>query len=215
MHTVHTDGTASTQEMADAAVSKGIHEVLFSEHVRHTSTYYPGFVDEVRKLNSSDLKIYVGVETKVLDTDGRLDCSNQIADLSDAILGSVHSPPMDGNGVAGSWSRMDAETALELEFQLALAIATKSRAHVLAHPMGMAVTRFKLQPLEHLYTLACACCDSAKAFELNARYCSSPKDWLDIVRRAGCKVSFASDAHKTSDVGSAGNMFMKQEPAAR
>ena len=38
MHTTYTDGTASVHEMAEAALSRGIGEVLFSEHVRHTST---------------------------------------------------------------------------------------------------------------------------------------------------------------------------------
>jgi histidinol phosphatase-like PHP family hydrolase len=206
-HTDYTDGTAGVHQMADAAASKGLDEILFSEHVRHTSTYYPSFVAEVRGVKRPGLKVYVGVETKILDDEGHLDCSPEIASLCDAIVGSVHNPPPQVRGAPGSWSKLSPNAALELEFRLALAIVAKSRAHILAHPLGMAVTKFDLRPLDRLYELACACRDFDKAFELNARYCASPRDWIDIVQRAGCKVSFGSDAHKTADVARAWNLF--------
>jgi len=214
MHTEHTDGTASAHQMAEAAVSKGLEEVLFSEHVRSGSTYYPSFVDEVRSLDFPRLSIRIGIETKILDVDGNLDCSPEVASLCDAIVGSVHRPPADEHGSDPSWSRFDGQGALEIEFQLAMAIVTESRAHILGHPMGMVVTRFNLQPLEHLYELACACRDHGKAFELNTRYCTSPSEWLDLVKRAGCKVSFGSDAHKTEDVGSAWHLFNRERLAS-
>lgn len=209
MHTVHTDGTASSSEMAEAAISRGMKEILFSEHVRHSSTYYPAFAGEIRALNYPDVTIQVGVETKVIDTEGRLDCSIEIASLCDAIVGSVHRPPPPA---PQSWRELDSQAALDLEFRLAMAIATNSRAHILGHPMGMVVTRHDLMPLEQLYQLACACRDSGKAFELNTRYCNSIKDWIDVVRKAGCLVSFASDAHNTGDVGSAWHLFRPEAP---
>lgn len=208
MHTAYTDGADGVQQMAEAAESKGIDEVLFTEHVRHTSTYYPEFLSEVRALQCPGLRVHVGVETKILDTEGHLDCSAEIASMCDAIIGSVHRPPPDKSGNTRSWSHMEAEAAVELEFQLALAIVIESRAHILAHPMGMAVKEFGLQPLERLFELACACRDFDKAFELNARYCSSTDAWIDVVRRAGCKVSFGSDAHTRSDVGRAWSRFV-------
>ena len=211
MHTTYTDGSASVREMAEVAGARGINEILFSEHVRHTSTYYPSFVDEVRALEPSGLRIHLGVETKILDLDGNLDCPPEVAIVCDGIVGSVHSSTPDASGAPRSWSQLDPEVALELELQLGLAIVTKSQAHIIGHPMGMVVTRLKLRPLEQLYQLACACRDFDKAFELNTRYCTSPSDWIDIVKRAGCKVSFGSDAHNTGDVGSAWSLFT--EPA--
>ncbi len=215
LHTSHTDGTASVQEMAHAAASAGVREILFSEHIRHTSTYYPAFAAEVRALtsgeqlgNAENLRCYLGMETKILDLQGTLDCPPSAIEQCDAIIGSVHSPP-DENGQPGSWSRMDATIALEREFELALSIVTHSRAHILGHPLGIVITRFGLKPLDHLYQLACACRDSGKAFELNARYCPDPSIWIDIVQRAGCKVSFGSDAHTTTAVGTSWNLFMQ------
>ena len=118
---------------------------------------------------------------------------------------SVHSPP--ANGKAQNWPELDCETALDLEFQLALAIITSSRANILGHPMGMVIKHFNLKPLEHLYKLARACREAGKAFELNSRYCPNPDDWVSIVQQAECKVSFGSDAHSTSEVGSSWHVF--------
>ena len=84
----------------------------------------------------------------------------------------------------------------------------KSRANILGHPMGMVIKMFNLRPLEHIYKLACACRDFDKTFELNPHYCPSPQEWVDIVKKANCKVSFGSDAHTTKEVGSSWNTFM-------
>ncbi len=209
MHTTYTDGGASVQDMVAAATPAGVAEVLLSEHVRHTSTFYPSFVAEVSSVLPLDVKVYTGIETKILDSEGHLDCTFEIASKCDAIVGSVHSPPGPNDVEAGSWTGMDPAQALQLEFDLCMAIVSKSQAHILGHPLGMSITKFKLIPLDHVYDLASACRDYNKAFELNPRYCPDPGEWINIVKRAGCKVSIASDAHGTSDVGRAWKIFRR------
>jgi histidinol phosphatase-like PHP family hydrolase len=211
MHTSFTDGTADIHQMADAAVLSGLREILLSEHVRHTSTYYPSFAGQVGALSYAGLRAFAGVEAKVVDVDGRLDCSPETASLCDAIIGSVHSPPQGNGGKHVDWSQLDADEAVELEFQLAWAIVTKSRAHVLGHPMGMVIMRRGLRPIDHLYQLAQACCEYDRAFELNTRYCPDAEQWIEIVKRAECKVSVGSDAHQPEAVGSAWRRFVDKE----
>jgi putative hydrolase len=208
MHTSHTDGTTSAQEMARAAVSKGLNEILFSEHVRHTSTYFPEFASEIRSLRVTSLSTRLGAETKVLDETGTLDCTSSIEEQCDALVGSVHSPP---TAMGGSWTKFTIEEAVELEFRLALAIVTKSRAHILGHPMGIVISKFQVQPIDQLVSLASACRDHGKAFELNARYCPVPSRWLELVKEAGCKISFGSDAHRPEDVGRSWEIFMNMD----
>ena len=70
-------------------------------------------------------------------------------------------------------------------------------------------------PLEQLRALAAACRDSGKALELNARYCPSPGDWLDIAREAGCRVSLGSDAHMPRYVGASWPFFRKADRIRR
>jgi len=207
MHTDYTDGADSLKRMAAAVRKQGVDIVLFSEHVRHTSTYYDTFLEEVRGLSLEGVTAYSGIETKILDTEGTLDCSLEVASSCDGIVASVHSPPPGLDGTPRGWTGMQPEEALELEYQLAHAIVTKSGAHILGHPMGMAVTKFNLNPLDHLYRLAVACKVSGTAFELNPRYCANTDDWLKVVTRAGCSISFGSDAHRTADVGRAWRQF--------
>lgn len=210
LHTNYTDGTASIYEMAEQAQNRGVTEILFSEHVRHTSTYFPEFAAQVRATDFEGVKIFVGVEAKVLNPDGQLDLSAETAAMCDAIIGSVHSPPGDGT-TAASWSKMNPQDALALEFKLAAAIVTSSPAHVLGHPLGMCITKFQLQPLEELSELARLCAVHGKAFELNPRYCANVEAWLQIVTEANCPVSIGSDAHKVQDVGRAWDVFVARQ----
>ncbi len=206
-HTAWTDGTASSVDMAFAASHAGVREFLFSEHVRRTSTYYPDFIREIRSLTVPDVSIFVGIEAKIVDLNGTLDAPPGIDSQCDAIVGSVHSPPKP-DGSSGSWKEYSSEEALKTELALALAVVEKSRAHIIGHPLGMVITKFRLAPREELLLIARACAEFDKAFELNPRYCLSPEIMIDIVTTAGCKVNIGSDAHFTDAVGSSWRKFV-------
>lgn len=208
MHTSHTDGTATVDAMAGAAESQGIQSLLFSEHVRCTSTYFPEYAAQVRSLKMPGLRAFVGVEAKVVDLHGSLDCGTGTASQCDAIIGSVHSPPLDEHGRARSWSTLSMDSGIELEFQLAMAIIRGSRAHILGHPMGMMVKRYQITPLRALRELADACRHYDKAFELNPRYCCEAKTWIEVAKSSGCRISLGSDAHSTAEMGNAWKMFV-------
>lgn len=206
-HTTWTDGTASSHDMAAAAAAAGIKEMLFSEHVRRTSTYFPDFAREIRSLQVAGLTAFVGCEAKILDVDGLLDMPPEVADLCDAVVGSVHSPP-NPDGSSGSWKTYTAAQALQQELDLALAIVEKSRAHIIGHPLGMVITKFHLEPRAELLKIARACALHDKAFELNPRYCLQPEIMIEIANTAGCKVNIGSDAHFTDAVGSSWRKFV-------
>lgn len=206
-HTTWTDGTAASRDMAVAAAHAGIREILFSEHIRSTSSYFAGFAAEIRAIDIAGLKVFVGVEAKILDLNGTLDAPSAIEDMCDAIVGSVHSPP-NSDGTSGSWGDFTPEQALNTELALALAIVQKSRAHIIGHPLGMVITKFDLEPREELLMIARACTESGKAFELNPRYCLDPKIMIDIATTADCKVNIGSDAHFTNAVGSSWRKFV-------
>ncbi len=209
LHTDFTDGRASPELMLAAARRAGLARVLISEHVRHDSTYFPDLVARVRALPPEGLTVYVGVECKILDLGGRLDCPPWIAQQAQAIVASVHSPP--GGGGMAAWRGMGPAQALELELALALAAVRHGRAHILGHPLGMVIKLFGLKPLDELRQLARACRRHGKALELNARYCPDPRAWLEIVQSEGCLVSLGSDAHGPEEVGLAWRIFARGE----
>ncbi len=206
-HTTWTDGTASSRDMAGAAAGAGIREMLFSEHVRRTSTYFPDFAAEIRALRIPGLTTFVGCEAKALDTSGTLDMPPAVAEICDAIVGSVHSPP-NADGTSGSWKDYSPGDALKTELALALAIVEKSRAHIIGHPLGMVITKFHLQPRDELLQIARACAECGKAFELNPRYSLQREMMIEIAATAGCKVNIGSDAHFTDAVGTSWKHFV-------
>lgn len=213
LHTHWTDGTASAHTMALTAQARGIRAILFSEHIRHTSDFFPAFQAQARALEIKGVTIFVGVESKTLDHDGTLDLTLEVAKLCDALVASVHSPPAYVKG-ASSWSNYNAAEAVQLEFELAMGIVTRSRAHILAHPMGMSIARFGARPIHELRALARACAEYDKVFELNPRYCADVPAWLEIVTMAHCKISFGSDAHRADDVGKAWEVFAQTQRRA-
>lgn len=210
LHTDHTDGTASIRAMAEAAQAAHLDDMLFSEHVRRTSTYHAGFAAEVRALDLPGLAAYVGAEAKILDLEGTLDCPPEVYARCDAVIGSVHSAPPGADGTPRRWSALAAAEAAALELALGLAIVRGSRAHILGHPMGICISRLGLLPWDELRQLAAACREHGKAFELNARYCADTAAWIAIAQEAGCMVSIGSDAHHPDAVGSGWRRFVKK-----
>jgi histidinol phosphatase-like PHP family hydrolase len=211
MHTTYTDGTHSVAEMVAAAGEAALREIMISDHVRHTSTYYPEALAEIRALASGDLLVLSGVEAKVLDLDGTLDVAPEVAESCDGLIGSVHGALADSTGEVPRWRALTLEAARDVEFRLAMAIVTGSRAHVLGHPMGMTIryfrAYFRAEPVEELRILARACAAHGKAFELSAAYGLDPALMAEIVAEADCPVSIASDAHSRERVGEAWRLF--------
>jgi len=102
LHTSWTDGLNTVREMYDQALREGLAMVLFSEHARKNSgDWFERFVGEVRALPQGTCRVLVGVETKVADYDGSLDCHDQILKSCDLVMASVHRFPGEKGVVQG------------------------------------------------------------------------------------------------------------------
>lgn len=89
IHANLTDGKMSVEQIIDLAHEKGIEQIAITEHIRRQPTYdWFKLRDTVKHL---DKTVLVGVEAKVLDEEGTLDCPEDILNESDLVLGSVHS----------------------------------------------------------------------------------------------------------------------------
>lgn len=91
IHTKITDGLCSPVEIIDEVKKLGIKKIAFTEHVREKLTYdWFKFRDEILSINPRGIKIIIGIETKVLNSEGKLDVSKDIFECADIILGSIH-----------------------------------------------------------------------------------------------------------------------------
>lgn len=95
IHSNYVHGASTVQEIAREAHKKKLRAIAITEHVRRNLTYdYFKLLKDIRSANNEfDIKIYSGVEAKILDEFGSLDCPDEILKEVDLIVGVVHRVP--------------------------------------------------------------------------------------------------------------------------
>lgn len=128
-HSDYSDGTATIEDMANAARERGWDYIGISDHSE--SAFYAGGLkrdkllrqhDEIDRLNSqmNGFRILKGIEADIL-ADGRLDYDAAILDSFDYVIGSIHSRfSMDGEAMT----------------KRVLAALDDPHLTILAHPTG-------------------------------------------------------------------------------
>ncbi len=80
VHSTFSDGVDDLDTMMGAAVRAGLTTVGFADHVRASTAWLPAYVEAIDRIRSSAaIPVWRGVESKILDTSGKLDLP---ADLS-------------------------------------------------------------------------------------------------------------------------------------
>jgi putative hydrolase len=202
IHTTWTDGANSAREMYESAVSYGLERILFSEHARKTSEeWFHRFASEIRALPKGGCEAFVGVETKVVDLDGNLDCTPNIISDCDYVVASVHRFPGERGKVTGI-GNISQKEALDLEFRLACLILENKDVDILGHPFGMCYRRFHVRPDEDRIRFLIEKAAKVKvAFEINSYYHPNPWELINWCKEEGAIFSLGSNAHNSNDVG--------------
>ncbi len=191
-HTDYSDGTATIEEMANAAKERGWDYIGISDHSE--SAFYAGGMkrdellrqhEEIDRLNEQmgGFRILKGIEADIL-ADGRLDYDAAILDSFDYVIGSIHSRfSMDGDAMT---TRV-------------LAALDDPHLTVLAHPTGRLLLTREAYAINIEAVLEKAA-DVGVAVELNAdphrldldwRYCRQAKE-------LGVTIEIGPDAHSTA-----------------
>jgi DNA polymerase (family X) len=191
-HSDYSDGTATIEEMANAARDRGWSYLGISDHSE--SAFYAGGLkrdklvrqhDEIDRLNDQmkDFRILKGIEADIL-ADGRLDYDAEILDRFDYVIGSIHSRfSMDGDAMT----------------KRVLAAMDDPHLTILAHPTGRLLLSREPYAINVEAVLEKAA-DVGVAVELNAdprrldldwRYCRQAKE-------LGVTIEIGPDAHSTA-----------------
>ncbi len=191
-HSVYSDGTATIEEMANAAKERGWDYLGISDHSE--SAFYAGGLkrdkillqhDEIDRLNAqmTGFRILKGIEADIM-ADGRLDYDPQILDTFDYVIGSIHSRfSMDGDAMT----------------KRVLAALDDPRLTILAHPTGRLLLSREPYAIDVEAVLEKAV-EVGVAVELNAdphrldldwRYCRQAKE-------LGVTIAIGPDAHSTA-----------------
>ncbi len=189
-HTTYSDGLHSLEEMANAARMMGLEYIGICDHSQ-TASYAGGLKPEkvLQQMKEIDLlnekmapfKIFKGIESDILG-DGSLDYTEDILQLFDLVVASVHSN-----------LTMDMEKA---HMRLIKAIENPY-TNILGHPTGRLLLMRSGYPIDHAYIID-ACVANRVVLELNAHPYRLDLDWrwIDYALNKGGMISINPDAHQ-------------------
>jgi putative hydrolase len=202
LHTNWTDGQNTSLEMYNCAVNAGLESILFSEHARKTSVnWFLDFANEIRNLPKSTCTAFVGVEAKVSDFHGNIDSVDEILDVCDLVMASVHRFP-DEFKVTERPIDIEGNEAVKMELDLSLAVLENKNIDILGHPFGMSIRRFNIYPTEADFKKVIKkASETGVAIEVNPYYHNNLWEIIDWCQDFGTLISLGSNAHKTSQVG--------------
>jgi len=212
MHTVWTDGENTSLEMYNRAIQEGLNSILFSEHARKTSAdWFLKFSDEIRSLPKSSCQALVGVETKVVDFDGAIDSVDQILEVCDLVMASVHRFPGEKD-MKKMCSDIDKKEVLKIELDLSLAVLENKRVNILGHPFGMSIRRFNIQPTEDDFKqIIKKAAETGIAIEVNSHYHDNSWEIINWCKEFGALISLGSNAHNVNKVGHINRILKGEE----
>jgi DNA polymerase (family X) len=197
MHTTWSDGTATLQEMIEAAQGLGHQYIAITDHSGNLhiargmdETRLRMQMKEIEKINQrEDITILKGIEANI-DSDGKLDMPDELLKDLDIVIASIHS------GFRESREQLTNRIISAMENQY---------VNIIAHPTGRKIHQRRPYELD-LEKIFQTSIDTGTFLEIN-----SQTDRLDLkdthiksALKIGCKLVINTDAHfreRLNDLG--------------
>lgn len=188
-HSKWSDGSNTLEEMANAAIEKGLEYLVISDHSQ--SAFYASGLDidrvyaqhqQIDELNSKlgNFRIYKSIESDILN-DGNLDYPDEVLAEFDLVIASIHSN-----------LKMQEDKAM---MRLINAIENPYTS-ILGHMTGRLLLSRNGYPVDHAKIID-ACAANDVVIELNAhpRRLDIDWRWIDKAVEKGVLISIDPDAH--------------------
>jgi len=199
-HTTASDGDASLEEMAEAAIDLGLEYLGIADHSK--SSFQANGLDEARLLRQIDdirhlngvfqstaanFRLFAGSEVDILK-DGRLDYPDEILAQLDYAVASIHS----------SFSLSGSQMTRRL-----ITAAENPHITMLGHLTGRLLLRREAYQVDVPAVIE-ACAATGTVIELNASPWRLDMDWRwwHQAKQSGVRCSINPDAHSTSGLQS-------------
>lgn len=210
-HTVYSHGKGTIRENVEAAVKKGLKEIVISDHGPGHFTYGVKIknikkmrqeIDQLKK-EYNNIDILLGVEANLISCDGDIDVKEEDIKLFDKLLVGYHN-----GAIPGSISDL---YKLFLRNWLSKAIPPlkESNKRIITGAMINAINRHDIDIITHpgakadidTKELARAAAKRGTLLEINASHGYMTVEYVKIAMKEGVNFVIDSDAHKPEDVG--------------
>lgn len=203
IHTNWTDGEDSVQKMYDSAIELGINTLIFSEHSRENdASWFAEFASQVKNLPDNNLVVLLGTEVRIKNLEGEIAIDPKVHSLVDVILGSVHRFPSSTAQVV-EFKDIESNQAVEIELKLMLKAVERGEIDILAHPFGMSISKFGIQPSHEEWNVLIDAIKSTEVcIEINSKYHTKfLHQILKIYLSRNVNFTLGSDAHSAQQLG--------------
>lgn len=191
MHTTATDGKATLEEMAQAAIERGLEYIAITDHSKRVTM--AGGLDakkllacwkEIDQLNEQleEIEILKGIECDILERGG-MDLPDDVLAQGDWVIASVH--------YGQNQSRQQITERI-------LGAVENPHVDIVAHPTGRLINRRKSYEVD-LDTIYAAAAKHNKFMELNANPARLDLDDVQCAaaKKHGIPIVISTDAHST------------------
>lgn len=204
VHSNYTDGISSIEANVQQAIKRGLEGIAIIEHVRRESSWLNDYFSDIEVCREKfpNIKIYSGVETKVIDLSGNLDMPPSITDRLDLILGAVHRLPASFEEYRfAEVNKLADEEIVHFYEEALIALISNPIVDIVAHPFLFLRERGLDLGIDGEKRIVGVLKQHNKVIEVNARHNTPSKDFIALCLREGIQLCLGSDAHSAEEVG--------------
>lgn len=186
VHTNYTDGKNTIYEYCEQAEKNGLELIAFTEHVRRSLDYnFDEFLTDIYAAKDRfDLEILAGCETKVLDSKGTLNISDEVLKECEIVLGAFHRfEPVEKDAYITALKNMLSNPDVD----------------IWAHPTLFTKNKFALSIVD-INNILNLSLQYEILIEKNMKYNLPGGIFLKIASNLGCKFVTGSDAHQVNEL---------------
>lgn len=204
IHSTFSDGKNTPAEIVEKAILKGYREIAVVDHVRRTSDWLDIFsaeIERLKQLYSGKIKLYSGIEAKVVNLEGDIDARPEFFHKVDLVLSAFHRIP---KGQEEYFSDDEIvhypDKALECWFKGKMKLMENPNVDIIAHPT--AILKRKGIPLASNLKMVISqkAAVYRKVFEVNSKYQVPDQEFLHWLQINEVKLSFGSDSHSIDEI---------------
>ena len=204
-HTYYSDGQASVEDMAQAAIKRKLSRIAITDHgsghllsgVRKWDKLYAD-VETAREKYSSEVEILLGAEANLMSRDGKIDIAEKDIKRYDLILVGLHKTAVTLKSV---WQ-------FHIDTMLASEKKRKKLAQITAKAYEKAMERYPVGIIAHpgyavavdMNYLADAADKNRCIIEINSRHNFIRDEELKSIQSSSCGFVIDSDAHLPNQV---------------